>query len=70
MIIQGEGTVDISWEELFEIINKKNIFPEGAESILGVPKVNVENQCIEIGYAFSTDCNPEDWVVKPKCLQD
>jgi hypothetical protein len=65
----GEGKIEIPMEEFWAFVNKYHEH-KTAELAFGVPKVNKENETMEINYAYGTESNPIAWSVKPKCLEE
>ena len=57
----GEGKIEIPLEDFWEIVNKFHDH-ESCEILFGVPKVNKDNQTLEINYAYSSHSHPSEWV--------
>lgn len=63
MAFVGEAMVEIDLCEFWDWVTKTQ-HPDLGERVYGVPRVNKENQTLEIDVAFSQDCNPSSWAVK------
>ena len=64
----GEGTVTIPMEEFWEFVEQ--YLPGGSGEIAyGVPRVNTEDDRLEVDFAVNTDCHPSDQHEKPEPLQ-
>jgi hypothetical protein len=56
-----DGTIEIPMDEFVEFILQ--FVPVGhANVMVGVPRVNVGNDTIEIDYSMNTECHPKDEV--------
>lgn len=64
-MIDGEGTVYIGLEDFWQWVHENYVGSTGDLILFGVPRINKENQEIEITYAFSSDVPPDDWVNPP-----
>jgi hypothetical protein len=67
----SEGTIEIDLVEFWNWVCKEHlpVAPvHGAEIRYGVPRVNKDNMTLDIDFAASTDCNPADWIQKPKAV--
>jgi len=67
-MITMEGTIEISLEEFWDFVEKKHPNDKGLEIRYGVPRINRENQTIDIDFAASSESNPSEWAVKPKAV--
>ncbi|MDP2363900.1 MAG: hypothetical protein Q8M94_09045 [Ignavibacteria bacterium] len=63
-----EGTKEIPLEDFWKFVMQYSP-GEGDEIIFGVPRVNKENDTIEIDFAASSESSPDDWKEKPKALK-
>lgn len=67
MAIDGEGIIYIPLEDFWAwVMENYAPYPEGAESLVGKPEIDILNVEIKIPYAFSTICNPTSWGKKSK----
>lgn len=64
MSFSAEGKVQIPLSDFYEFVLK--YLPKGPEYALGVPQVSETE--LEIIFAVSTECHPEDWRVPPKAV--
>lgn len=66
MFVALEGTLEIDLAEFWTWVSKQH--SDMGEVAYGVPRVNKNNQTIEIDFAASTDGHPSHWVKKPKAV--
>lgn len=65
MAHDGEGKIYIPLEDFWKFV--QGYVPQSdAETVFGVPQFTDED--VVVDYAFSTECNPAEWVKKPKAL--
>ena len=70
-ISNGEGKIEIPWSELIEMAEDfDGLLPRSSIIVWGKPRINLDNETVEIDYAYDSDENPANWIVKPKCLQN
>lgn len=67
-MITYEGTIEISLEEFWDFVEKLHPNDKNLEIRYGVPRINIENQTIDIDFAASSESNPSEWVIKPKAV--
>ncbi len=71
--VSAEGTIEIPIKEIVRLLQECTdppYLPDNVESVFGNTRINKDNQTLELDFAYSTDCNPKDWIVKPKCLDN
>lgn len=64
MAFVGEALIEIPLEDFWKYV--KIHHPDLYETQYGVPRVNIDNQTLEIDVAFSYGCHPTEWAVKSK----
>ncbi|QGT54403.1 hypothetical protein b3_0159 [Synechococcus phage B3] len=70
MAFTAEGTIEINTEDFFVWLYNNHAPVTGVLYQYGVPRVNKSNGTIEIDFAMDSECNPVDWIEKPKvCKQ-
>ena len=65
-MITSEGTIEIEMANFWSWV--ENMHPCTGERVHGVPRVNYENNTIEIDFAESSESCPSEWANRPKCL--
>lgn len=60
MATTGEGTIEIPLEDFWSYVDGYNII-EGNYNLYGKPKVNLDNNTLEIIFAFSDSGDPREW---------
>lgn len=69
MAITGEGTIEIPLEDFWKFLNNYHNH-KGDVLVFGVPKTDIEGQCIIVNYAYDSIDSPQEWLEKPKCLKE
>lgn len=67
MSIHGEGVIEIALEDFWEFVAKHH--PKFQEVAYGVPRVNKNNDTIEIDVAFGSITHLSEWAVKPEAVK-
>lgn len=63
MAITGEGTIEIPLEDFWSYVDEYNIVKDNYV-IYGKPTINLDNQTLEIKFAFSDEGDPYKWSEK------
>ena len=67
MASDGEGIIRIPMEEFYEFALKYAPTMDGAEVIIGPPRM-LNDEEVEMDFAWSTSVSPSDWAEEPKAL--
>lgn len=68
-MVDGEGTIRIPMDEFYKFIDKYAPHIGGDYfRCYGIPRIDHGCQDLVIDYAFSSECDPEDWAVPPKAV--
>lgn len=59
-----EGTIEIDLIEFWEWVTEKHSPVRGGESLYGRPRVDSGALTMEIPFAWSSQCSPNDWAVR------
>jgi len=63
-----EGLIEIPFKEFWAFV--KGYLLEGGDVIAyGVPRINKQNQCIEIDFAASDEGDPSEWATIPMAVK-
>jgi len=69
MSFNTEGTIKIDLAEFWRWVRDDySPFYGETEIQFGVPRIDRDNQTLDIDFAASSECNPTKWVVKPKAV--
>lgn len=70
-MLTQEGVIEIPLEDFWNWMIKVHAHNlVGMETAFGVPRVNKENQTIEVSFAASSDGDPKSWATPPKCMTE
>lgn len=69
MAYDGQGTIYISLVDFWMFVKKHHADFEKDGAFIRYGNVRVENEDLEIDYAFGTEVPPEDWSEPPKFLK-
>lgn len=60
--MNGEGKIQIPLEDFFKFVREYNpLHEDGVLIQYGLPKINIENQEMEIDFLFDSKIEPEKW---------
>lgn len=62
------GTIEIGMGDFWDFVSG---YTPNCEDLIqyGVPRVNKDNQTIEIDFAASTECDPAEWANEPDVMK-